>query len=373
VGDDISALKEILREIASRADAAVVTGGLGSTPDDVTVRAAAELSGRPPVPDPEAEHSVRIALRERTGSDMPQSAANQALIPEGSLALPNPLGTAPGFAQSLEGCLVFFLPGVPREMKQMVRDSVLPQIRSRFRGSLRPILSSRLNVFGPTESEISRRLKEFPRLFPGVDLSFRFIFPRIQLGLSTERDEASKEELERARQWVLKRLGRNVVSLEDEPMAQVIGRLLRERGADLSLAESCTGGLLARKITSVAGSSDYFSLAAVTYANRFKQELLGVRQATLERCGAVHEETAEEMAAGMRRLAGSTYTLSTTGVAGPGGGAPDKPVGTVCLGLATPDGTDSRRIHWDSGERRANQNFFAECAMDLLRRRMLPN
>ena len=370
VGDDIAALKGLFREIASRADLALVTGGLGSTRDDVTLRAAAEQSGRRPVPDPEAERSVRQTLRDRMVSDAAEAAASQALVPKGSLVLPNPVGTAPGFGLSLNGCFFFFLPGVPREMKQMAAESVFPRIRTQFADRLRPVLSCRMNVFGLTESEVSRRLEDLPRLFPGVELGFRFIFPRIQLGLSADEATISREELERAEKWVGKKLGRNLVSASDEALPEVLGRLLRERDAGLSLAESCTGGLMARRITGVAGSSDYFALSAVTYSNRFKQELLGVRETTLERCGAVHEETAGEMAEGIRRMAGSDYALSTTGVAGPGGGTPDKPVGTVCIGLATPEGTTTRRIQWDSGDRQANQSFFAECALDLLRRRL---
>jgi len=370
VGDEADALAHLLREIAARADLALVTGGLGSTPDDVTLRAAADCSGRRLIADDEAGRSVAGFARERPDSVSPRTAAKQALIPEKSTVLPNPLGTAPGFCLSLNGCLFVFLPGVPREMKQMVPDSVLPLIRNQFADRLRPVLAHRLNIFGLTESGISRRLEEFRQLFPTIELGFRFLFPRIQLSLSADRAQTSQEELDRSKQWVLKELGKNVVSAADETMPEVLGRLLREKGATLSLAESCTGGLLSRRITGVAGSSDYFPLSAVTYSNRTKIELLGVREATLQQYGAVHEETAGEMAEGMRHLAESTYALSTTGIAGPGGGMPDKPVGTVCIGLASPEGTESRRVQWDSGGRQPNQSFFAECAMDLLRRRL---
>jgi nicotinamide-nucleotide amidase len=371
VGDEIPALGSLLREIASRADLAVVTGGLGSTTDDVTARAAAECSGRKLIADPEAKRSVAGTPRHRPDSRSARTEVEQALIPEKSLVLPNPLGTAPGFGLSLNGCLFFFLPGVPREMKRMAEDSLLPRIRSDFETRLRPVLTKRLTIFGLTESGISERLGEFQRLYPSVGLGYRFNFPRIQLGLSADQAQTSQEELDRAKRWVLKKLGTNVVSAADETLADVVGRLLREKGATLSLAESCTGGLLSRRITGVAGSSDYFSLSAVTYSNRSKMEILGVREATLQQHGAVHEETAVEMAEGIRRLAGSTFALSTTGVAGPGGGSPDKPVGTVCIGLASPEDSTSRRIQWDSGDRQANQSFFAECAMDLLRRRSL--
>jgi len=362
VGDEADALGDLLREIASRAHLALITGGLGSTPDDVTLRAVADCSGRRLVSNGEAN---------RSGSVSPRTAPKQALVPEKSTLLPNPLGTAPGFCLSLNGCLFVFLPGVPREMKQMVTDSVLPLIRDQFADRLRPVLTQRLNVFGLTESGISQRLEEFPRLYPTIELGFRFVFPRIHLSLSADQAPTSPEELDRSKRWVLKKLGKNVVSAAEETMPEVLGYLLRENGGSISLAESCTGGLISRRITGVAGSSDYFPLSAVTYSNRTKKELLGVGESTLQQHGAVHEKTAEEMAEGMRRLAESTYALSTTGIAGPGGGTPDKPVGTVCIGLATPEGTESRRVHWDSGDRRANQSFFAECAMDLLRRRLL--
>ncbi|MCF8030045.1 MAG: CinA family nicotinamide mononucleotide deamidase-related protein [Desulfohalobiaceae bacterium] len=370
VGDEVPALTELLREIASRADLAIVTGGLGSTPDDITARAAAECSGRPLVRDPEALQSVKDFWGSRMGTRMPEEAENQALIPEDSLVLQNPMGSAPGFGLSISGCRIYFLPGVPREMKRMFTDFVLPQTRSRFAEELHPIQTSRMNVFGLSESGVSRRLDDFHLHHPRIELGYRTLFPRIQLCLYAYQTDTSEEEMAQAKQLILERLGANVVSAVDESMPEVIGRLLRERDATLSLAESCTGGLISRRITSVAGSSDYFSLSAVTYSNLAKTSLLGVRESTLENCGAVHEETAQEMAEGMRRLSGSTYALSTTGVAGPGGGTAEKPVGTVCLGLAWPKGSTTRHIQWDSGDRLTNQSFFAECALDLLRRRL---
>ena len=371
VSDELPALTELLREIAPRADLAIVTGGLGSTPDDITARAAAKCSGRPLVLDQEALQSVKDFWGSKMSSRMPEEAANQALIPEESLALQNPIGSAPGFGLSISGCLIYFLPGVPREMKRMFTDSVLPHIRSRFAGELRPIQTNRMNIFGLTESGVSRRLDDFTQLHPRMELGYRSLFPRIQLCLYSYQTETSEEEMAQAKQLILERLGANVVSATDESMPEVIGHLLREREATLSLAESCTGGLISRRITSVAGSSDYFSLSAVTYSNLAKTSLLGVSESTLEKCGAVHQETAQKMAEGMRRLSGSTYALSTTGVAGPGGGTAQKPVGTVCIGLAWPNESTTRHLQWDSRDRLTNQSFFAECAMDLLRRRLL--
>ena len=372
VEDEVLALSELLREISSRADLALVTGGLGSTPDDVTVRAAAEISGLKLVQDPKALESIQNFWRQQLNEkEPPEEVTQQGYVPEKSLVLPNNSGLAPGFGVSLNGCLVMFLPGVPREMKNMFTDSALPIIREKFALSLRPVRTSRIRVFGISESAISRNLQEFPRLYPGVELGYRFLFPQIQLTLYADQTRISQEELSRARQWILERLGINAVSAGEESMAEVIGSLLRKQGQTLSLAESCTGGLIAAGITSVAGSSDYFTQAAVTYSNQAKTSLLGVSQQTLKEHGAVHQETAREMAEGVRRLSGSDYALSATGIAGPGGGTQEKPLGTLCLGLASPGGSTTRQIQRHTGSRQNNQRFFAECALDLLRRSLL--
>jgi nicotinamide-nucleotide amidase len=179
------------------------------------------------------------------------------------------------------------------------------------------------------------------------------------------------QELENASAWARERLEDIVFSETGEPMEAVVGRLLRERNVTLAVAESCTGGLVSHLLTEVPGSSDYFRLAAVTYANDAKTRLLGVTEATLASCGAVHEDTAREMAAGVRRLAGSTHGLATSGIAGPAGGSIEKPVGTVCIGLSTPGREFGYRFHFAYGRRSMNKQMFAMKAMDVLRRELL--
>jgi nicotinamide-nucleotide amidase len=371
VGDDLGRLKRLLSEIGARADLAVVTGGLGPTVDDLTAQAASEAAGAALAERPEARAAIEAFYRER-GRPLNPSLLKQALLPQGADMLPNPVGTAPGFALTIGRCRFFFLPGVPFEMRRMLADQVLPAV-DRLRGAGREVRRVRtLSCFGLTESLIGERVEAVAERFPGVRLGLRARFPEVQVKLYTSASDAGAAEarLEAAAAWVRERLGDLLFSEAGEPMEVVVGRLLRERGATLAAAESCTGGLLASLLTDAAGSSDYFLLSVVAYANTAKSALLGVSEETLRRCGAVHEETARQMAAGARERAGATYALATTGIAGPGGGTPEKPVGTVCIGLAGPGGVEAHRFRFTYGERALNKRAFATKALDLLRREL---
>jgi len=183
--------------------------------------------------------------------------------------------------------------------------------------------------------------------------------------------KALNEQIEKAAEWVLQRMEKWVVSVDGASMEMAVGELLNRKKATVAVAESCTGGLISHSLTNVAGSSDYFLFSGVTYSNDAKIKVLGVSPDTLRQCGAVHEETAKEMAEGVRRVAGSTYGLSTTGIAGPGGGTDEKPVGTVCIGLAGPDGVRARRFCFSFGRRSMNKTIFAVTALNMLRRELL--
>jgi nicotinamide-nucleotide amidase len=371
VGDDLSRLKSVLIEIAARADLAVVTGGLGPTVDDLSAQAAAEAAGVELVEHPSALAAIESFYRRRNRPLNP-SVRKQAQLPQGSEMLPNPVGTAPGFALSIGRCRFFFLPGVPFEMRRMLSEQVLPAIDRRFgpgRGQRRV---RTLGCFGLTESLTGERVAGVEERFPGVRLGLRARFPEVQVKLYTSAPTAAEAEgrLDAAAAWVRERLGERLFSDTGEAMEFVVGRLLRERRATLAAAESCTGGLLANLLTDAAGSSDYFLLSVVAYSNSAKKTLLGVSEATLARCGAVHEETAREMAAGVRRVSGATYALATTGIAGPGGGTTGKPVGTVCIGMAGPGGVEGHRFLFTHSEREMNKRVFAMQALDLLRREL---
>ncbi|MEE4264062.1 MAG: competence/damage-inducible protein A [Desulfobacteraceae bacterium] len=372
VGDDPDALVSILDEIACRADIAIVTGGLGPTDDDLTAAAAASSAGVELVLDPRALDSVETIFKARQWTLSPAN-KKQALLPTGANCLINPVGTAPGFQLKIERCQMFFLPGVPFEMRQMLTTEVLPrliQLQGRARGVR---LTKTLSTFGLGESATAEHLEGFGDRFPHIKLGFRAKFPEIHVklyGSGPDEDEL-RSQLAAAEDWVAQQLGDKIFSNTGESLAQAVGNLLRARNETLALAESCTGGLIADLITEVPGSSDYFKLSAVTYANSAKINILGVSSGTLDIHGAVSEEVAGEMAQGVQRISGASYGLATSGIAGPGGGTDRKPVGTVCIGLATFDSASRHRYHFTFDNRRLNKRIFAAVALELLRRKLL--
>jgi nicotinamide-nucleotide amidase len=230
-----------------------------------------------------------------------------------------------------------------------------------------------LSTFGLTESQAADALEDFEQAFPSIKLGFRALFPEIQIKLYLSADiQTELNDLEQqAVSWIKHTIGRNLISDTGTPLQVTIGELLKKRQATVSLAESCTGGLVAHWLTSQAGSSDYFLLSAVTYANSAKHEVLGVSWEVLQEQGAVSEAVALEMARGVQRLAASDYSLSITGIAGPSGGSPAKPVGTVCFGLAGPETLMARTKHFQFANRKMNQTMAAAYSLNLLRKLLL--
>ena len=372
VGDDLDVLIAAFEEISRRADVAIVTGGLGPTPDDLTAQAAASAAGVVLVLNPDARQSLETFFKSRQRAMNPAS-QKQMLQPQGAQCLQNPMGTAPGFRIKIGKCLFFFLPGVPREMRCMLSDSVLPQIL-KMRGETRMFYRvMTLSTFGLTESRVFEHLADLESIFPEISLGLRVRFPEIQVKLYAHgpNEEHLSKHLESGARWVKDKLGQNVFSQNGSSMEKTIGRLLREKKATVALAESCTGGLVAHMLTNESGSSDYFIFSGTTYSNQSKIDILKVSKETIERYGAVHENTAKEMARGVRRICGATYGLATSGIAGPTGGTEDKPVGTVCIGLATPRECSGQRFHFWFGNRIMNKQVFATAALDVLRRELL--
>lgn len=371
VGDDEAVLSDVLKDISLRSDVAVVTGGLGPTTDDLTALAVSRATGRPLKENAEALAMIEDWFQLRNRAVNPSN-RKMALLPEGAEVLKNDAGTAPGFSLKITRCVFYFLPGVPREMEIMLNREVLPRmIRLKDPSPLYyPVRS--ITTFGLPESEVNERMKSFHGLFPDLVMGFRAFFPEIHIKLYGKgRDESDlKRQMDAAVRWVAEHLGEVVISQKGEPMEAAVGRLLLDKKATLALAESCTGGLIANRLTDVAGSSGYFLFSGVTYSNHAKVKVLGVSPETLRKYGAVHEQTAMEMALGARQAAGADYGLSTTGIAGPDGGSPDKPVGTVCIGLASPDGLKGWRFQLSGGERLRNKTLFAVKALDLLRREL---
>jgi len=372
VGDDLDLLISAFEEIGNRAEIAVVTGGLGPTSDDLSAQAAAAAAQVQLVPNPSARQSLESFFKTRKRVMNPAS-KKQALLPEGAQCLANPIGSAPGFSMKIGKCLFFFLPGVPREMRRMLSDSVLPQIIQNLGATRTFYRVKTLSTFGLTESKVFERLADLENIFPEISLGLRVRFPEIQVKLYANRAHKQQliDNLESAARWVMDKMGNKIFSQQGDPMEKTVGRLLREKKVTLALAESCTGGLIANRLTNESGSSDYFVFCGVTYSNQAKIDILNVSKETIARHGAVHENTSKEMARGVRRISGATYGLATSGIAGPTGGTQDKPVGTVCIGLATPRECAGRRFHFWFGNRIMNKQVFAVAALDVLRRELL--
>jgi nicotinamide-nucleotide amidase len=368
VGDDRDAIAAALSEIGGRAAIAVVTGGLGPTADDRTAEAAAQAAGVPLLEHPEALEVVKRFLSTR-GVSVLAANRKQARLPDGAACLDNPEGSAPGFRLRIGGCQVICLPGVPHEMEAMLQRHVLPRIQDFIDLPAGVQEVAVINTFGMPESAVGERLEGLEADFPGIRLGLRVVFPEIQVRLyGCARERGVLEGLlAQATDEVCRRLGKRVVSTRGEGMAAVLGEVLRAQGRTLAVAESCTGGIIGALLTDVAGSSDYFLLSAVTYANAVKTAVLGVAPEVLERWGAVHEATARAMAQGARQIAGADYGLATTGIAGPGGGSADKPVGTVCIGLASAEAVLGLKYVFAFNRRDMNRRMFAVLAMDRLR------
>ena len=372
IGDDPAETVSILTEMGQRSDIAVVTGGLGPTDDDLTSAAAARAAAVVLVLDPQALASVENFFKGRNRT-LTDSNKKQAMLPAGAQCLNNPVGTAPGFHIKIGQCDFFFLPGVPFEMRRMLTDQVIPRIMIIQGPDAGVRLVKTLSTFGLTESATGDHLDGFNQRFPQIKLGFRAKFPEIQVKFYAHGvDEAGlRAKLEEATQWVYRKLGDRVISDCGESMEKVVGTLLRQKKALLAVAESCTGGLIADLLTNVPGSSDYFVFSAVTYSNQLKMKILDVTARTLDRYGAVSEQTAKEMARGVQQVSGANYGLSVSGIAGPGGGTDSKPVGTVCIGLADTEFVHGHRFNFTFDSRWMNKHVFATAALDLLRRELL--
>ena len=371
VGDSIDDLVLVLQEIGSRSDAALVTGGLGPTPDDLTAQAAATSVGVDLVLDLPALRKIEDYFKDRNRI-MPDSNKKQAMLPRGAKIILNPVGTAPGFMLKIDRCLFFFLPGVPFEMQRMLSDTVLAQLE-KLRGNVCEYsMTKTISTFGLTESATAERVSGISRMFPEINFGFRAKFPEIQIKLygRGKNKEAIHHRMKEASTAIIEEIGDNVFSEDGSSMEAVVGRLLIKENATLAVAESCTGGLISHLLTDVPGSSNYFLFSGVTYSNEAKQKVLDVSSETLEYYGAVHENTAKEMAAGVRRISASDYGLATSGIAGPDGGTEEKPVGTVCIGIATSRSTKGFRFLFPFNNRWRNKKIFAMKALDILRREL---
>lgn len=363
VGDREEDIAEALQRLARTREVVIVTGGLGPTADDVTARAAARAFERRVVLNETALTQIRDHFR-RLGRDMHPRNEKQALLPQKATVLPNPTGTAPGFRLHPNGADLFFLPGVPLEMTAILEGSVLPALQERSGGTF-PRQERILKVFGLSEPKVEELL-EGSVLPLDVRLAFGVEFPMVHVKLRADGESAATL-LDRAELAARKALGDFVVATGAETLAQNVARMLSAAGRTLALAESCTGGLLAELLTDIPGSSAFLERGAVTYANSAKEAWLGVPAELLATAGAVSEACALAMARGIRKSAGTSLGLAITGIAGPTGGTPQKPVGTVYLALATGDEEKVKGYHF-AGDRHQIRLLAANMALEWLRR-----
>ncbi|MFL6275618.1 MAG: competence/damage-inducible protein A [Blastocatellia bacterium] len=369
VGDEESRLEEAMRDALGRSDVIISTGGLGPTEDDITRKIFARVTGRQLRLNYEILERIRQRLTSR-GYQMTPNNERQALVPNGAVPLPNPNGTAPGLRLEQEGKLVVLLPGPPRENQPMFDTYVMPELEQRSRG-LR--LSKRvLKVTGMGESQLDDKIAPIYQQYTNPTTTILFTDAEVELHLTATAARAARAEalVEELADKLEEAIGDNCYSTRGEQLEEVIGLRLRLKQMTLSTAESCTGGLVAERITRVPGASDYFAGSIVSYTNDVKIKLLGVTAEMLERHGAVSGEVAEAMARGVKERTGAMIGLSVTGVAGPGGGTQAVPVGTVYVGLADDVTSTNRRLNL-LGDRHLIRWRASTAALEMVRRRYL--
>lgn len=373
VADEAQAIEQALKEAEAQADILLITGGLGPTKDDITKNTMAKYFGMELAYHEPSFRNIEtlFATLGRTADDRYKE---QCFMPAGALILQNKQGTAPGMWFERNGKVMVSMPGVPREMKYLMENEVLPRLRERFR--LPALLHQTLHTTGRGETDLSGMLHDFETALPG---HFKLAYlpntmegiVRLRLTAKGESREALQAEFDPLFLQLQTILGPKLVyDVQDQPLERVLGELLLQGGQTLSTAESCTGGYIGHRLTSVPGCSAYYKGGTVVYSNELKMNLLGVFSSTLDQYGAVSEAAVREMAAGSRLRLGTDYAIAVSGIAGPDGGRPDKPVGTVWVAVAGPERTAAKRFQFGNDRQRTIQ-LTTTAAMNMLRLMLL--
>lgn len=364
--DDRADLARAVRDASTRVDVVLVSGGLGPTEDDLTVDVIAEVAGVPVRIHEESLERMRARF-ERAGYALTPNNLRQVRVPEGATPFLNPAGLAPGFEQRIGRATFFVMPGVPRELQAIWTQSVAPRLAALATGGEK-IARRTLRVFGLGESHIDHRLAGIAAGTPGATIHYQVVFPEtlVKLVVRGADAEAAAAAVDRLAVEAKARLGPAAYGEGDDTLAAVLGRALAARGHTLAVAESCTGGLLGALVTDVPGSSSWFLGGWIVYANEAKVRHLGVREATLREHGAVSAECVAEMATSARARAGATWAAAISGVAGPTGGTPDKPVGTVHIAVAGEGGLLRHRHYTFPGARDQVRRLAAYWAMAMI-------
>ena len=366
IGDDAGQITGAVDRALARAEVVIVTGGLGPTKDDITKQTLATCFGGE-LALHEPTHAFLEQMLNERGIAFNDLNRGQAYLPTCCTVLPNRNGTAPGMWFERDGRVLVSLPGVPFEMKALVADEVLPRLREHFK--LRSIVHRTAITFGLAESVLATTIAPWEEALPPY-LKLAYLpnpqFIRLRLSAYEVDHERAEREIERQFAALRGLIPAYFLGFEGATVQSATADLLTARGETLATAESCTGGAIASSFTAMAGASDYFLGGVVSYSNEAKMQVLGVDPAALAEHGAVSREVAEQMAAGARRVLGSTYAIATTGIAGPGGATPDKPVGTVWMAIATPGGVYARLAHYGQLREQNIQRATAQ-AVNMLR------
>lgn len=366
VGDTMEAIHTGLREALEQGDVVLMSGGLGPTKDDITKKALAEYMGVDMVfHQPTFERIQKMF--EVWGRPMNEAHRLQCFMPANAEILPNKMGTAPGMWMEFEGKAIASMPGVPFEMQYLMENEVLPKLKQHFPGQ--PIAHRTVLTVGEGESHIAERLEDFEDELPeGFKLAYLPQIGQVRLRVTgTGLDDAALHQILDEKAAILKeRFADIIYGYDTETLESAIGKMLRERGLKLATAESCTGGYLAHRITSVAGSSDYFVGSVIAYANEVKMQVLGVKAATLDIHGAVSEQTVIEMAEGAVKVLPADVAIAISGIAGPGGGSDTKPVGLAWIAVSNGQVTKTFSIRAGK-DREKNIQYFTVHALNQLR------
>jgi len=371
VPDNRERILTSLEEAARRVKIVLITGGLGPTKDDITKPTLCEYFGTELVMNREVLNRIEVYFAQ-TGRPMLESNRLQAMLPASCTVLNNPRGTAQGMWFEKDGVVYVSMPGVPYEMQGLMLEEVLPRLKQLF--DLPAIYHRTLLTQGIGESYLAEIIKDWENSLSPLGISLAYLpspgLVKLRLSMYGEEKEAIRSVVDAKASELLQIAGKFVFGEDEDTLESVIGRLLLKSGANLALAESCTGGSISQLITSVAGCSQYYAGGVTAYSNDAKNALLGVPKELISRHGAVSAEVAEAMASGAQKKFHTTYAVSTTGVAGPTGGSAEKPVGLVWIGVAGPNGTVSHRFQFGN-ERERNIRRASLMALDLLRKELL--
>ncbi|SJZ31242.1 competence/damage-inducible protein A [Selenihalanaerobacter shriftii] len=367
VGDNKERLLQVLQRSLERADVVITTGGLGPTDDDLTREIIAEVMGVDLVKDEKLVKQIE-SFFEKLGREMTENNLTQAYLPVGAEPIINEEGTAAGIILEKDDKIIISMPGVPTEMKQMMRKEVIPYLKGQI-GNKQLIKSKVLKVCGYGESSLETEIKDIldNQTNPTIALLASKAEVHLRITAKADVEKEASYLINQVEVELRERLQDNIFGVNEESMEEVVAKRLNKKGLQIAIAESCTGGLIGHRLTNIPGSSSYFERGVVSYSNQAKQELLQVSAQTLKEHGAVSRETAKEMAKGVKELAKTGLGISVTGIAGPGGGSEEKPIGLVYMGLAVGNKTQSFRFKFH-GRRQQIKYLTSQYALDKLRR-----